>query len=131
MIYCFPLSVQIDAWLFSAFLLLWHHLVSSDVPPSNKQPVNFAHISIKRKEKREKKELETALITHGNPLYINGIVQSMCHMNKKQFLCSQKESIGREDIDILLLVVYLWFSFRLSAAANHVLLCVSCNEKIL
>lgn len=55
MIYGFPLWLQFDAF---AFQYLPAFMASSCVQrcgSSNKEPFNFAHISIKRKEKREER----------------------------------------------------------------------------
>lgn len=124
MIYGFPLWLQFDALLLNIFRLLWHHLVSRDVA-FNKDPFNFAHISIRRKEKRE----ERAETHPSNSVSTHACALSTMGRTSSVFRALTNSSRG--DIDILLLLVYLRLSWRLSVAANRVALCVSCKKRLL
>lgn len=124
MIYGFPLWLQFDAF---AFQYLPFFMASSCVQrcgSSNKEPFNFAHISIKRKEKREER---------AETLPSNCVRPHMCVLGMMGFTSSvfcALTNTRRGDIDILLLLIYLWFSWRLSAAANNVASCVSCKKRV-
>lgn len=124
MIYGFPLWLQFDAF---AFQYLPAFMASSCVQrcgSSNKEPFNFAHISIKRKEKREER---------AETLPSNCVRPHMCVLGMMGFTSSISRALTntrRGDIDILLLLIYLWFSWRLSAAANNVASCVSCKKRV-
>lgn len=114
-----------SVWCF-AFQYLPAFIASSCVQrcgSSNKEPFNFAHISIKRKEKQEE-----CAETH----CLNSVSPHMCALSmtgRTRSLSRTLTNTRRGDIDILLLLVYLWFSWRLSVAANRVASCVPCKKR--
>lgn len=116
-----------SVWCF-AFQYLPAFMASSWVQrcgSSNKDPFNFAHISIKRKEKREE-----CIETHQS----NSASPRTCALSMVGWSGSVSGALTntrRGDIDILLLLVYLWFSWRLSVAANGLASCVSCKKRLL
>lgn len=125
-LYDLLLPALASVWYFG-FQYLPAFMASSCVQrcgSSNKEPFNFAYISIKRKEKREGAE------THRS----NSVSPHTCALSMMGRTSSVSRALTntrRGDIDILLLLVYLWFSWRLSAAANHVASCVSCKKRLL
>lgn len=89
---------------------------------SNKEPFNFAHISIKRKE-------NAAAYCSTPPPPPNTHTCALSPTGQTRSVSRASTNTRRGDIDILLLVVYLWFSLRLSA--NGGVSPVSCNKRVL